>query len=69
MNWIKCSEQLPEDNEGWVVIYVQIKTAENSPVFKTLCKAQYISETNSWHGSSYDAKFVTHWLKIQTPED
>lgn len=79
MEWIKCSERMPnEPNNRWISVYDRLPEDERQQVLMTDGDRCYVSARNNivWL-DSYDAFYipgksgagirVTHWMPLPEP--
>jgi hypothetical protein len=63
MNWIKCSDMMPEDAEPVLGYF---------PKSKEVSEVYWDGEEDSWvcHEISYEKEEVTHWMPLpEKPEE
>ena len=69
MEWIKCSERMPEEERGSVVIVIgwNTETGEVGEYFYDSGEVECFSYYNFSGCHSFDADTVTHWMPLPPP--
>lgn len=72
MEWVKCSDQMPEEEKDYLTYVMDNGCSYNQEVQRfykkpRLLKGIYADSYTHWEKTTWDDYIVTHWMPLPEP--